>query len=142
MRTRLLTTVAALALAAPLASAQQTSLEAGRVEYLSACAGCHGSGGRGDGPLADLMKIETPDLTRLTARAGGEFPWGDAIALIDGRSLVRAHGTDMPVWGDRYTLQAQQEGRSLPGPHASGAPELIVRGRILSLVYYLETLQE
>lgn len=142
MRTYLFTAAALAAMAASPITAQETSWDAGEVEYLSACAGCHGRDARGDGPLAGLMNIETPDLTRMSARAGGEFPWGDAIALIDGRSLVTAHGSDMPVWGDRYMTQAKREGAALAGPHPPVAPELVVRGRILSLVYYLETLQE
>ena len=38
------------------------------------CATCHGSNGRGDGPLADQLRRLPPDLTKFTARNGGVFP--------------------------------------------------------------------
>lgn len=68
--------------------------------YQQLCASCHGVEGRGDGPVAPLIKIGVPDLTRLTARYGGEFPTEDVRFVIDGRYERRAHGPrDMPVWG-------------------------------------------
>jgi mono/diheme cytochrome c family protein len=68
--------------------------------YERLCASCHGAQGRGDGPVAPLIKIGVPDLTRIAARDGGEFPTEDVRRIIDGRSDRRAHGArDMPVWG-------------------------------------------
>jgi len=68
--------------------------------YQQLCASCHGVEGRGDGPVAPLIKIPVPDLTRLAARNGGEFPTERVRLVIDGRSDRRAHGPrDMPVWG-------------------------------------------
>jgi len=68
--------------------------------YEQLCASCHGVDGRGDGPVAPLIKIGVPDLTRLAARDGGEFPTEDVRFIIDGRFERRAHGPrDMPVWG-------------------------------------------
>ena len=68
--------------------------------YQQLCASCHGVEGHGDGPVAPLIKIPVPDLTRLAARDGGEFPREDVRLVIDGRSDRRAHGPrDMPVWG-------------------------------------------
>lgn len=68
--------------------------------YEQLCASCHGVEGRGDGPVAPLIKIGVPDLTRLAARDGGEFPTEDVRLIIDGRHERRAHGPrDMPVWG-------------------------------------------
>jgi len=68
--------------------------------YEQLCASCHGVEGRGDGPVAPLIKIPVPDLTRLAARDGGEFPTEDVRLIIDGRAERRAHGPrDMPVWG-------------------------------------------
>lgn len=122
--------------------ASDATLEAGRTEFLSACAGCHGQDARGDGPMADLMKISTPDLTKLTERAGGQFPFRNTLLLIDGRNVVRAHGGDMPIWGDRYFTQAVREGLEMTGPHMPNPPDEVVLGRVLSLVSYLETVQE
>ena len=68
--------------------------------YQRLCASCHGPNGQGDGPVAPLIKIGVPDLTRIAARDGGEFPTEDVRRIIDGRNDRRAHGPrDMPVWG-------------------------------------------
>jgi mono/diheme cytochrome c family protein len=68
--------------------------------YQQLCSSCHGVSGKGDGPVASLIKIGVPDLTRLAARDGGEFPIEDVRRTIDGRWDRRAHGArDMPVWG-------------------------------------------
>lgn len=68
--------------------------------YGRLCASCHGAEGRGDGPVASMIKTGVPDLTRIAARDGGEFPTEDARRIIDGRTDRRAHGPrDMPVWG-------------------------------------------
>jgi mono/diheme cytochrome c family protein len=68
--------------------------------YEQLCSSCHGVSGRGDGPVASLIKIGIPDLTRIAYRDGGEFPTEDVRRAIDGRWDRRAHGArDMPVWG-------------------------------------------
>jgi hypothetical protein len=68
--------------------------------YEKLCASCHGIDAHGDGPVAPLIKTGVPDLTRLAARDGGEFPTEDVRLIIDGRYDRRAHGSrDMPVWG-------------------------------------------
>lgn len=118
-----------LALGAP-ALAEDT----GRLEYMVACSSCHGESAKGNGPMTRYLKIETPNLTTLAAGSGGEFPLLDVIQVIDGRTGVGPHGTAMPVWGDRFMASAVQD-----GPYAA---EIIVRGRILSLARYLETIQE
>jgi mono/diheme cytochrome c family protein len=129
MRFFLAAALAALAYAP--ASAQDVT---GEYEYMVACAGCHGESGKGDGPLAGLLEIHTPDLTRLTHRAGGTFPYQNTILLIDGRNEVRAHGSAMPIWGDRYQASAtSQRGETA---------DMVARGRILSLISYLQSIQE
>ena len=71
--------------------------------YESLCASCHGISGKGDGPVAPLIKIHVPDLTRIAARDGGEFPAEDVRRTIDGRYERKAHGPrDMPVWGWQF----------------------------------------
>jgi hypothetical protein len=68
--------------------------------YQQLCSSCHGLSGQGDGPVASLIKIGVPDLTRIAQRDGGEFPTEDVRRTIDGRWDRRAHGArDMPVWG-------------------------------------------
>jgi hypothetical protein len=44
----------------------------------------------------------------------------------------------MPVWGQRYSLEAAKQMANVPH---DVKPEAIVHGRILALVYYLESIQ-
>jgi hypothetical protein len=76
--------------------AQMSGLEM----YQQLCSSCHGPSAHGDGPVASLIKIGVPDLTRIAQREGGDFPTEDVRRTIDGRWDRRAHGArDMPVWG-------------------------------------------
>src|ERR1041384_7326048 len=47
---------------------------------------------KGDGPLGDELLKRPSDLTRLSRRNGGEFPYWRVFAVIDGRGTVPAHG--------------------------------------------------
>ena len=110
----------------------------GKSEFGKRCAVCHGPGGVGDGPLADLLLQPPPDLTKISQRNNGKFPVLDIYQAIDGRRGLRAHGTmDMPIWGNYYRLDAQENVRA---PHDVSYEE-IVHGRILALVYYLQSIQ-
>jgi mono/diheme cytochrome c family protein len=109
--------------------------EVGRQEYMYSCSACHGDSGRGDGPVARFLNVETPSLTTLAQQNNGDFPLLHVIQVIDGRSGVGPHGTIMPVWGARFMAsEIDDAGRY-------GA-EVIVRGRILSIARYLESIQE
>ncbi len=132
MKKSILALAASLALVAGGAIAQG---ESGRNEYMIACAGCHGESALGDGPLAELLKIETPSLTTLAAeKGGGTFPFEYVLWMVDGREIIRAHGSAMPIWGERYTASAtSQRGETA---------EMVARGRMLSLLYYLESIQQ
>jgi hypothetical protein len=82
---------------------REVSAMSGLQMYESFCASCRGVGGEGDGPVAPLVKIHVPDLTRITKRYGGEFPAEDIQRTIDGRFDRPAHGPrDMPVWGWQF----------------------------------------
>jgi mono/diheme cytochrome c family protein len=107
----------------------------GEAEYMTACAICHGESGRGNGPFAELLSIAVPGLTGLASENGGVFPMMEALRAIDGRDPLAAHGGPMPIWGDRYVAAAAAVG----GPFDA---EMIARGRLLSLVYYLEAIQD
>ena len=71
----------------------------GAATFLDHCAGCHGAEARGDGPMASLLTVAPPDLTRLAYREGGDFPLTRVIERIDGTTEVRAHGGPMPIFG-------------------------------------------
>lgn len=62
-------------------------------------------------------------------------PFLHIIHVIDGRSGVGPHGTLMPIWGERFKVDEIVES----GPYGA---EVIVRGRILSLAQYLESIQD
>jgi mono/diheme cytochrome c family protein len=106
----------------------------GEQEYMVACAGCHGESGMGDGPFADLLKISTPSLVGLAKANDGSFPFEAIFETIDGQDGVRAHGSAMPIWGERFQVSATSRQGESEG--------MVARGRILSLVYYLQSIQE
>lgn len=115
------------------ASAQQMSY--GQAEYLNSCAVCHGTEGKGNGPLRDLLVKQPADLTHLSARNGGNFPYSRVFAVIDGRYVVPGHGErDMPVWGRQFL----EEDAKRYGP--SGG-EVVATERIHNLTSYIQTLQ-
>lgn len=123
-----------LALVAARAAAYEPVdiVDAGRVQYQRSCAVCHGSEGRGDGPLAAFLTRRPADLTRLGANNGGTFPFGRIYDVIDGREELGAHGTrEMPVWGAAWKEAAPE-----------GFGETWVRGRILEIIIYLRAIQE
>ncbi len=126
----------ALILSAGAALAQgESEFAAGREEYLAACAACHGEAADGNGPIATMFRDPVPGLTGIAAANGGVFPVVDIVKVVDGRTAVRAHGDPMPVFGRRYQTElAGQVG-------VLGAQEA-VRGQVLELVYFLQSIQE
>lgn len=128
-----------LACAAPLAwpagAGAQTPTDgttlSGSALYRSYCASCHGTSGKGDGPVAAHLRRPPTDLTRLTARNKGTFPADELERIIDGRQVVRVHGdSDMPIWGDAFS-------RTL-----SGSDEDAIRLKIREIVKHLQSLQQ
>jgi hypothetical protein len=120
--------------AALLATSPAVADQAGEREFMVACAVCHGESAMGDGPLAGLLNIHTPSLVQLAQQNDGVFPLEAVLATIDGRDGVRAHGSSMPIWGDRYQSSATSE--------RGEATDMVARGRMLSLVYYLRSVQQ
>jgi mono/diheme cytochrome c family protein len=126
-------------LAAPALAQDEPIEEIGKQEFVRSCAACHGESGKGDGLVAGLLTVKPPDLTSIRKRHGGEFPASRVYRIIDGRNEMRPHGSrEMPIWGDRYRVEALQ---GLPLPLNVGA-DAVVHGRILSLVFYLDFIQE
>jgi len=117
------------------AKAQELSI--GKGTYEDRCAVCHGLGGRGDGPMASVLTPPPSNLTLLAQQNDGVYPFGRVYQVIDGRSPVTGHGTtDMPIWGGHFRAEA------LPATRYPGVEEEeIVQGRILGLVYYIQSLQ-
>jgi mono/diheme cytochrome c family protein len=111
--------------------------DTGRLEFENSCATCHGTAGKGMGPFSDSLKRSPPDLTTLAKRNGGVLPLSRIYSTIEG--VEGSHGTrEMPIWGRRYRLEAAVKYDSDVGYNEA----LIVRGRILNLVDYLNRIQE
>ena len=133
MNIRFLSVAAIAATAMSVMPAFSQNTEIGEEGYRQYCATCHGQTGKGDGAMAEMLTDSIPDLTQLSANNDGVFPMLNVIHVIDGRTGLRGHGGPMPVYGALFDEQAVS-----PGPY--GGP-LYVRGRVLSLAYYLEQIQ-
>ena len=114
---------------AGIAGAQDSEQAAvGKVTYRVYCQSCHGAGGKGDGKLAEMMKVTPADLTQLSKKNGGSFPADKVAGVIDGREDVLAHGgREMPVWGQNFLEKTGNEED--------------VKTRVRQLVLFLESIQ-
>ncbi len=135
MHRMVFTTALLMGLAGLSPSARAQSSDIGAQLYMDYCAACHGESGKGDGDMANLMTIPSPNLTLLAKNNDGEYPMLKVIHIIDGRTGVRAHGGPMPVFGKVFTSTE-------PGPANPYGSILEARGRVMSVAYYLETIQE
>jgi mono/diheme cytochrome c family protein len=112
-------------------------LDTGKFEFQSGCAPCHGSDGKGKGPVSAQLRTAPTDLTLITKKNSGVFPVNSVYEVIDGRKAVETHGTrEMPIWGFRY----------MPSPYEAVNPspstEAGMRTRILAIIDYLSRIQE
>ncbi len=108
---------------------EQEVIENGQLLFNQKCAICHGSAGKGDGALGLQLKEQPADISRLSERNGGTFPFWQVYGKIDGREDIGAHGPrEMPVWGtdDRY----------------KGTGGRLASGQILEIVFFLQSIQE
>ena len=81
----------------------ERDIAAGERLYKVSCAACHGADARGTGPVAPLLTVPVPDLTRIAQRRGGEFPELEIFRIIDGQADLSGHGPrHMPVWGYEF----------------------------------------
>ena len=139
LRTMALAAILALVQAgAAYAQEGQQRFSATVDEFRNSCASCHGDDGRGAGFLTRIFRgIDPGDLTQLSKNNEGVFPLERVFEVIDGRKEIAIHGwRKMPVWGDRYMEQTVT--RQGPGP----MNDLLVRNRVLELVYYIQSIQE
>lgn len=99
--------------------------------YRIHCASCHGSDARGGGPVAEMLTVPPPDLSRLRDPEEKGFPAERVRRAIDGRSQIAAHGKrEMPVWGLSFQVA---------GLDRNQEPE--VAERLDRLVDYLRSIQ-
>jgi mono/diheme cytochrome c family protein len=132
MRAKKITGLIALLMLAGTADAADYVAMSGKELYARFCASCHGTEGRGDGPVAAAFKVEVPDLTLIARRAGGEYPRDRIARVIDGRHIIGAHGTrTMPVWGEDFSSL------EIGNPDAERSTRLII-GRLADYVLLLQ----
>jgi mono/diheme cytochrome c family protein len=95
----------AILLPAAQKSNKTTSLERDTVEgariFQHRCAVCHGFDGRGDGPDSVVLRHPVADLTLISHRSGGKFPYQRVKAIIEGNrtGLLSELDREMPSWG-------------------------------------------
>ena len=104
----------------------------GQHDYQELCASCHGADGTGKERI--LTEANPPDLTQLSSKNGGKFPFAEVYRTIDGREMKGSHKRfAMPFWGEY--LQ-QQTVKSTPESDAA------IKHRIVGITRYLETIQK
>jgi mono/diheme cytochrome c family protein len=132
-----LTAAASTAVAgAALAQTRPEKVDFGKREFEANCAACHGVGGKGNGPITDLLKKSPPDLTVLARKNGGVFPMARLYDVIEGADVPAHGGREMPVWGRDYRVKAAEYYVDVPYDS-----EAYVRARILALLEYLNRMQ-
>lgn len=113
-------------------SPEQEVTAAGKPVFEQYCATCHGRDAKGGGVASNLLTIKPADLTAISKNNNGTFPFWRMYGVVDGREEIKGHGPrDMPIWGAEFRLQAA----------SSMSAQSQVRGRILELVYYLQSIQ-
>ena len=102
----------------------------GKDMFKQYCAACHGLDAKGHGPARAALKIPAADLTTLTKRHGGEFPYDLVTNVLRFGPGVAAHGSsDMPTWGGIFQYMDNYN-------------QAVVQKRIKNLCDYLVSLQE
>jgi hypothetical protein len=117
-------------------SSQEDPILMGSETFKEKCASCHGEDAKGMNAADIGLDINPPDLSMISKRNNGQFPVSRMYAIIDGREVVKDHGTRaMPTWGSLFLTDTIWEG-------CSQVDEQIVRGRILELILYLDSIQK
>jgi mono/diheme cytochrome c family protein len=107
-----------------------TNPSSGKEMYMAYCASCHGADGKGNGPVAAVLRTPPTDLTQLAAKNGGKFPDAHIAEIIKGDYMTAAHGNkEMPVWGPIFLQMGQ---------HDTAQEQL----RIRNLTRYLASIQQ
>lgn len=124
-----------LAWSVQVASAQDAAI--GEEIFQERCSVCHGAGGKGDGLVAELFDRKPVDLTGISKRNSGAFPFESVYQAIDGRREIRGHGySRMPIWGEYFMHEELADPASNPKDAMA-----VTQGRILAVVYFLQSIQ-
>lgn len=130
---RFLLTACGIAVMATSAMAQ--NIEEGAALYARHCATCHGLEATGGGPMAPVLVLQPPDLTKLTERNEGTFPVERVVMRIDGRDPLVSHGSPMPVYGDFF------DGEEAILKAETGQP-VLTSVPVVDLLEYLRSVQQ
>jgi len=104
--------------------------------YQNLCAACHSSDGSGNGMASGALGIGAPDLTRIAASNGGEFPYIEIERLIANSDFRKPHGGSlMPAWEQQFKSVYFRTARN------PLQREAYARDRIRELSNYIETIQ-
>jgi mono/diheme cytochrome c family protein len=104
-------------------------IERGKELYISYCQICHGKNGE-LGPMGEDMKVQPPDMRKIAALNGGEFPEERVFKVIKGEEKVTGHNqANMPLWGETF--------RKSEGLESDAEAEQEIR----HIVSYLKTIQ-
>ena len=101
----------------------------GKWLFRAHCSSCHGQEAKGDGPLAEHLRVPPTDLTQLSRKNRGRYPYDRVMRQVDGRENIASHGSpDMPVWGDVFLKELQDEAKA--------------KARLKRLVEFLRSIQQ
>jgi mono/diheme cytochrome c family protein len=117
----------------PVASdsaAWRENIAEGKQEYDENCVSCHGADGRGQGELGQKLFKKPSDLTTISERNDGQFPFQRVFEIIAGDTPVAGHETmHMPEYAERM-----KKDNFNPGYHQAHI-------RILQLTHYIQSIQ-
>ncbi|QFT57230.1 Cytochrome c [Sulfitobacter sp. THAF37] len=128
--TKTLTLLGTLAACAPETMPTQSD---GAAFFAANCTACHGTTGRGDGPLAAGLETAPTDLTLLTRSNGGTFPRARALSYIYGDPEQGHLARVMPQFGGAMEddlVPVEVDGVMTPTPRV-----------LAGLLAYLESIQ-
>lgn len=127
---------------------EDMAVNQGQKLYNRYCASCHGTNGKGEGPVGKMLTPPASDLTQIAMRNGGRFPFYEVMQVINGRTpssqqtdaslpgLPKAHGeAAMPVWGEIFSREELSKGTSLD-------LQLQATGKIMLITEYLQSIQQ
>ena len=113
--------------------AQDSDDVIGKKYFVTYCASCHGSSGKGDGPIVNFLKRKPVDLTQLTRNNNNSFPFDRIWGVFDGTYVFAEHGSsEMPIWGYKFIRETQEENE----------PNTVAKAKALDIILYLQVIQE
>jgi mono/diheme cytochrome c family protein len=105
-------------------------IPSGKTMFKQYCAACHGADAKGRGPATPTLNTRVPDLTTLSKRHDGKFPYDYVESVLRFGPGFSAHGSaEMPVWGPIFQ-------------YLENYNEAAVRQRIRNLCEYIESIQQ